>query len=128
MHYCFWKNQYVVNMCTSVFQNLVDTDADKRQAVALRVDGDKAVFYRVRLVGEQDTLLDNTGIHYFYRSYIQGSVDFICGNAKSLFHVINLLPLSYTHKLQHTLHTSHTSYYIHITHSLFKIIIFKSSY
>ncbi|KAG4964307.1 hypothetical protein JHK85_039282 [Glycine max] len=67
-------------------ENLVDKDADKRQAVALRVDGDKAVFYRVRLVGEQDTLLDNTGIHYFYRSYIQGSVDFICGNAKSLFH------------------------------------------
>ncbi|KAL9316736.1 hypothetical protein ACSQ67_017737 [Phaseolus vulgaris] len=67
-------------------QNLVDKDADKRQAVALRVDGDKAVFYGVRLVGEQDTLLDNTGIHYFYRSYIQGSVDFIFGNAKSLFH------------------------------------------
>ncbi|XP_020210209.1 pectinesterase QRT1-like [Cajanus cajan] len=67
-------------------QNLVDKDADKRQAVALRVDGDKAVFYQVRLVGEQDTLLDNTGIHYFYQSYIQGSVDFIFGNAKSLFH------------------------------------------
>ncbi|XP_027368611.1 pectinesterase QRT1-like [Abrus precatorius] len=67
-------------------ENLVDKDAYKRQAVALRVDGDKAVFYRVRLVGEQDTLLDNTGTHYFYRSFIQGSVDFICGNAKSLFH------------------------------------------
>ncbi|KAE9612882.1 hypothetical protein Lal_00027734 [Lupinus albus] len=67
-------------------QNLVDRDADKRQAVALRVDGDKAVFYRVRLVGEQDTLLDNNGTHYFYRSYIQGSVDFIFGQAKSLFH------------------------------------------
>ena len=77
-------------MSIFVFQNLVDKDADKRQAVALRVDGDKAVFYRVRLVGEQDTLLDNTGIHYFYRSYIQGSVDFICGNAKSLFHVNKL--------------------------------------
>ncbi|RDX71744.1 Pectinesterase QRT1, partial [Mucuna pruriens] len=71
-------------------ENLVDKDADKRQAVALRVDGDKAVFYRVRLVGEQDTLLDNTGIHYFYRSYIQGSVDFICGNAKSLFYECEL--------------------------------------
>lgn len=79
-------------MSIFVFQNLVDKDADKRQAVALRVDGDKAVFYRVKLVGEQDTLLDSTGIHYFYRSYIQGSVDFICSNAKSLFHV-NKLPL-----------------------------------
>ncbi|KAK7299939.1 hypothetical protein RJT34_10769 [Clitoria ternatea] len=67
-------------------QNLVDKNAYERQAVALRVDGDKAVFYRVRLVGEQDTLLDNSGNHYFYRSYIQGSVDFIFGSAKSLFH------------------------------------------
>ncbi|OIW11102.1 hypothetical protein TanjilG_22909 [Lupinus angustifolius] len=67
-------------------QNLVDRDADKRQAVALRVDGDKAVFYKVKLIGEQDTLLDNNGTHYFYRSYIQGSVDFIFGQAKSLFH------------------------------------------
>jgi len=57
---------------------LVDKYADKRQAVALRVDCDKAVFYGVRLVGEQDALLDNTG-----------SVDFIFGNAKSLFHVNN---------------------------------------
>lgn len=85
---------------------MVDKDADKRQAVALRVDGDKAVFYGVRLVGEQDTLLDNTGIHYFYRSYIQGSVDFIFGNAKSLFHVNNfphfygLLPFSQTVYMQ----------------------------
>ncbi|XP_061345989.1 pectinesterase QRT1-like [Gastrolobium bilobum] len=71
---------------TLTIENLVGKDEDKRQAVALRVDGDKVVFYRVRLVGEQDTLLDNNGTHYFYRSYIQGSVDFICGNAKSLFH------------------------------------------
>nr|AFK46806.1 unknown [Lotus japonicus] len=67
-------------------ENLVGKDAEKRQAVALRVDGDKAVFYQVRLVGEQDTLLDSNGTHYFYKSYIEGSVDFICGNAKSLFH------------------------------------------
>ena len=70
-------------------QNLVDKDANKRQAITLRVDGDKVVFYGVRLVGEQDTLIDNTRINYFYRSYIQGSVDFIFGNAKSLFHVSN---------------------------------------
>jgi len=80
---------YLLLLLYLFLQNLVDKDADKRQAVALRVDGDKAVFYGVRLVGEQDTLLDNTGIHYFYRSYIQGSVDFIFGNAKSLFHVSN---------------------------------------
>ncbi|MED6196285.1 hypothetical protein PIB30_046100 [Stylosanthes scabra] len=67
-------------------ENLIEKDGDRRQAVALRVDSDKAVFYQVRVVGEQDTLLDNKGTHYFYQTYIQGSVDFICGQAKSLFH------------------------------------------
>ncbi|KAI7742621.1 hypothetical protein M8C21_027191, partial [Ambrosia artemisiifolia] len=32
-----------------------------------------------------NTLLDETGSHYFYRCYIQGSVDFIFGNARSLY-------------------------------------------
>ncbi|MFS8030139.1 putative pectinesterase [Helianthus anomalus] len=57
----------------------------KMQAVALRIAGNKAVFYRVRILGTQDTLLDETGSHYFYRCYIQGSVDFIFGNARSLY-------------------------------------------
>lgn len=59
----------------------------KMQAVALRVAGEKAVFYRVRVLGTQDTLLDENGSHYFYRCYIQGSVDFIFGNSRSLYKV-----------------------------------------
>ncbi|KAI4306199.1 hypothetical protein L6164_029495 [Bauhinia variegata] len=55
------------------------------QAVALRVDSDRAVFYRVTILGTQDTLLDSTGTHYFYKCNIQGNVDFIFGNAKSLY-------------------------------------------
>ncbi|OVA20154.1 Pectinesterase [Macleaya cordata] len=55
------------------------------QAVALKVAGDKAVFFRVRVLGSQDTLLDLSGSHYFYQCYIQGSVDFIFGNARSLY-------------------------------------------
>ncbi|XP_045832340.1 pectinesterase QRT1-like [Trifolium pratense] len=55
------------------------------QAVALRVNSDKAMFYRVKIKGTQDTLLDNTGTHYFYRCIIQGKVDFIFGSAKSLY-------------------------------------------
>ncbi|OIT08484.1 PREDICTED: pectinesterase QRT1 [Nicotiana attenuata] len=55
------------------------------QAVALRLTGDRAVLYRVRILGSQDTLLDDAGSHYFYQCYIQGSVDFICGNARSLY-------------------------------------------
>lgn len=56
-----------------------------KQAAALRITGDKAMFYRVRVLGSQDTLNDATGSHYFYQCHIQGSVDFIFGNAKSLY-------------------------------------------
>ncbi|GAV68795.1 Pectinesterase domain-containing protein, partial [Cephalotus follicularis] len=55
------------------------------QAVALRISGDKAMFYRVRVLGTQDTLLDEQGSHYFYQCHIQGSVDFIFGRSKSLY-------------------------------------------
>ncbi|GAB4849764.1 hypothetical protein Ancab_004560 [Ancistrocladus abbreviatus] len=55
------------------------------QAVALRVAADKAMFYKVNILGAQDTLLDDTGLHYFYQCLIQGSVDFIFGNARSLY-------------------------------------------
>lgn len=60
------------------------------QAVALRVSGDKAFFFKVRILGTQDTLLDETGSHYFYQCHIQGSVDFIFGRGRSLFQVIEL--------------------------------------
>ncbi|KAK3013185.1 hypothetical protein RJ639_007904 [Escallonia herrerae] len=58
---------------------------DGMQAVALRIAGDRAMIYGVRILGSQDTLLDETGSHYFYQCYIQGFVDFICGNARSLY-------------------------------------------
>lgn len=58
-----------------------------RQGVALRITGDKAVFYRVKFLGGQDTLLDDLGTHYFYQCHIRGSVDFIFGTARSLYEV-----------------------------------------
>ncbi|CAI9104538.1 OLC1v1003230C2 [Oldenlandia corymbosa var. corymbosa] len=54
-------------------------------AVALRVSGDKAAFYGCRILSYQDTLLDDAGRHYYINCYIEGGVDFICGNATSLF-------------------------------------------
>lgn len=60
------------------------------QAVALRISGDKAMFYRIRILGTQDTLLDDAGSHYFYQSYIQGSIDFIFGRSRSLYRVRKL--------------------------------------
>lgn len=61
------------------------------QAVALRISGDKAIMYKVKVVGKQDTLLDDTGSHYFLHCHIQGSVDFIFGEARSLYQVKFLL-------------------------------------
>lgn len=55
------------------------------QAVALRVTGDKSVFYRCRILGSQDTLFDHIGRHLFYQCYIRGNIDFIFGSARSLY-------------------------------------------
>lgn len=57
------------------------------QAVALRIASEKAMFYRVRILGAQDTLLDDHGSHYFHQCYIQGSIDFIFGRSRSLYQV-----------------------------------------
>ncbi|TYG70114.1 hypothetical protein ES288_D05G286600v1 [Gossypium darwinii] len=42
----------------------------------------------------QDTLLDDTGRHYYNNCYIEGAVDFIFGNATSLFERCHLHTLS----------------------------------
>ncbi|KAG6793609.1 hypothetical protein POTOM_002824 [Populus tomentosa] len=69
------------------FENTVvaEPGGQGMQAVAMRVSSKKAFFYKVRVLGAQDTLLDETGTHYFYKCHIQGSIDFIFGRAKSLF-------------------------------------------
>ncbi|KAI3447532.1 hypothetical protein Pfo_004197 [Paulownia fortunei] len=55
------------------------------QAVALRVSGDQSAFYGCGFYGAQDTLLDDQGRHYYKECFIQGSIDFIFGNGRSLF-------------------------------------------
>ncbi|KAF5728459.1 putative Pectinesterase U1 precursor [Tripterygium wilfordii] len=71
------------------FQNTVKAvaGASDMQAAALRIYGDRAMFYKVRILGTQDTLLDLSGTHYFYQCHIEGNVDFIAGNGKSLYQV-----------------------------------------
>ncbi|KAK7319939.1 hypothetical protein RJT34_04668 [Clitoria ternatea] len=56
-----------------------------KQAVALRISGDTAIFVGCKFLGAQDTLYDHLGRHYYKDCYIEGSVDFIFGNALSLF-------------------------------------------
>lgn len=55
--------------------------------MALRINGDQAAFYGCGFYGAQDTLNDDRGRHYFKECFIQGSIDFIFGNARSLYAV-----------------------------------------
>jgi polygalacturonase len=55
------------------------------QALALSIRGDRALFRNMRLLGNQDTLYAANGRQYFSKCYIEGNVDFIFGNGKSLF-------------------------------------------
>lgn len=55
------------------------------QAVAAFVDAGQAVFRRVRLLGDQDTLYTGKGRQYYNECYIEGDVDYIFGAATALF-------------------------------------------
>lgn len=55
------------------------------QALAIRVDGDRALFRNCRFLGWQDTILLNRGRQYFDNCYICGHVDFIFGAATAWF-------------------------------------------
>ena len=57
----------------------------KGQALAIRVDGDRAVFRHCRFLGWQDTVFINRGRQYFEDCYIAGHVDFIFGGATAWF-------------------------------------------
>jgi pectinesterase len=57
------------------------------QAVALRVEGNRASFFNCRMTGNQDVLfLSGSGVkHYFEDCYIEGTTDFIFGAATAVF-------------------------------------------
>jgi len=67
------------------------------QALALMVKGDRAVFHNVRLLGNQDTVYAGsrgctgdqqscvTARQYFADCYIEGNVDFLFGDGKTVF-------------------------------------------
>ena len=57
------------------------------QAVALRVEGNRASFFNCRMIGFQDVLfLSGNGVkQYFKDCYIEGTTDFIFGASTALF-------------------------------------------
>lgn len=64
---------------------LENTAGPVGQALALRIDGDRAVFRNCRFLGWQDTILVNRGRHYFEGCTIAGHVDFIFGGGIDWF-------------------------------------------
>ncbi|KAK9152496.1 hypothetical protein Syun_010805 [Stephania yunnanensis] len=64
------------------------------QAVAMRISGDQAAFWGCGFFGAQDTLHDDRGRHYFKECFIQGSIDFIFGNGKSLYEDCQLMSIA----------------------------------
>jgi polygalacturonase len=55
------------------------------QALAVSVAGDRAIFRNMRFLGNQDTVYVSKGRQYFANCYIEGNVDFIFGDGKSVF-------------------------------------------
>ncbi len=55
------------------------------QALAMYAKADRLVFNNCRFLGWQDTLRSEYGRHYFYNSYVEGSVDFVYGRGTAYF-------------------------------------------
>ncbi|XP_021831078.1 probable pectinesterase 67 [Prunus avium] len=58
----------------------------QNQSVAAFVAADKVAFYHCAFYSTHNTLFDYRGRHYYDNCYIQGSIDFIFGRGKSIFH------------------------------------------
>jgi pectinesterase len=66
---------------------IANTAGQVGQAVALHVEGDRCVFRRYRLIGNQDTHLASgeQSRQYYQDCYIEGTTDFIFGAATAVF-------------------------------------------
>ncbi|TWU27745.1 pectinesterase family protein [Bythopirellula polymerisocia] len=65
------------------FENSAGQNAG--QALAIYARGDRSIFNNCRFLGWQDTLRSESGRHYFFDSYAEGSVDFIYGKGQAYF-------------------------------------------
>ncbi|KAL5705988.1 putative pectinesterase 67 [Ranunculus cassubicifolius] len=65
-----------------------------RQSVAALVGGDKNAFYHCAFYSSHNTLFDYKGRHFYDDCYIQGSIDFIFGRARSIYHGCEIFVVS----------------------------------
>lgn len=65
--------------------NFSNTFGTASQAVAVVTSGDYQGFYGCQFLGNQDTLYAKDGQQYYKSCYIEGTVDFIFGNAAAWF-------------------------------------------
>lgn len=68
--------------------------SQNQSVVAAFVAADKVAFYPCAFYSTQNTLFDYKGRHYYDNCFIQGSIDFIFGRGRSIFHVRNLIKFS----------------------------------
>ncbi|KAI3944603.1 hypothetical protein MKW98_021061 [Papaver atlanticum] len=66
------------------------------KAVAAAIIGDKSSFYDCSFIGFQDTLADQSGRHYFHNCHIEGAMDFIFGNGRSIYEDCEILVQPYS--------------------------------
>ncbi|KAK6913671.1 Pectinesterase, catalytic [Dillenia turbinata] len=66
----------------------------QNQSVAALVGADKVAFYHCGFFSTHNTLFDYRGRHYFDSCYIQGSIDFIFGRGRSIYHNCEIFVIS----------------------------------